>query len=1566
MNSLADKPAGPRPMAAFLSAVATALAGCTLLNDTGTLALAPADLPDGAPPDAAVPDDQGRDPVEDLRPDSDLPDDSAEGPGADGPDDPRGDADARPDADDADAGGDAADDPRVPDQAPDGDAGLDAAVDPAGSDAGPGGVGAPCSQDADCADPLVCTTQNGDGFCTSGCSKSCTGDGCPHCPNGWYCGELVMSASGADILVCFPNAALRGRPCRSDSGCGHGDAACVRMGDAGSFCLLRCGPFDACGDGETCVPGAGGDKVCAPSGGVCAECPPLAGGLGASTSCSRTNEHGSCRAERVCAGGRLTACEARVPAAEECDGEDNDCDGAIDDGASCDDGLPCTSDACTIGACTHAIRPGACVIDDGCREQGEPRPGNACLECNAETSIDSWSQGVSACDDGDACTYGDICLGGHCSGIGYSCDDDLACTADECGGQGGCRHTLRPGACLIWQECVAEGTISALDPCLRCVPSENVNKWTPVPACDDGDPCTRDDTCSAGVCRGTPYGCDDGLDCTLDACDGAGRCLRVAAPGLCAIAGACVPAGQAHPANPCLACDPAATADAWSPAGGGCDDGDPCTSGDACVGGACRGAAYGCDDGLECTIGTCDGLGGCAFEVAPDACAIEGVCRVAGESNGSNPCIVCDPATSRTQWSTPPLPCDDADACTHGDTCVAGECVTGAEVPSCDDGEPCTADRCEPAVGCVHEPADGDCDDHDPCTVGDRCAAGACAGGPSTCDCDSDGDCADDANLCNGVPRCDRTSFPYHCAPTPGTVVTCDVSTDGSCARTTCVPSIGACVRLPVNEGSSCHDGNLCTWGERCRNGACTGGQVNDCDDGFSCTVDECLGFWSCRNTIAAGTCLISGTCRVAGEKRPGNPCRECNPAASQTQWSTVTAPYSESCYTGPAGTEGVFPCRAGTRTCQGSSLGPCTGEVVPAAETCNGVDDDCDGLVDDEGATGCVLYSYDRDGDGYGVGTPRCLCGPAGDWRAVAGGDCDDDRADANPGHVETCNLADDDCDGIADEEGAVGCTPFHADGDGDGYGGDSGARCLCSPVAPWTLPSGGDCDDARPDVNPGRTEDPPDPSYTDQDCDGIDGVGSRAVFVSATHGSDAYDGSESRPKASIAAGIEAAAASGGARDSVFVDRGTYGGPVRLASGVSVVGGYTATMGEGGVVFNNRSASAATEVRASVPGAFPGFAATVVAVLADGLVAPTALVGLRIVAAVPDASVASDPAVNTVGVFVGSGGAWLALDGLEVVSGPGGQGRAGAAGADGAPGGQGSPGAPSVGSTVAGAMPGGEAGAGGCGGPGGAGGDSRAGAQGDAGRSGSGGAAGGGEGGSGGAVPGDCQAGQPGQDGGDGTAGDSGDPGAEASPVYGTVVGNEWVGANGGSGSAAGGRGEGGGGGGAAGSPSCAGTFWLGGSGGGGGGCGCGGEAGGGGRAGGGAFAVWIRADAPAVSACTMRVLGGGRGGRGGDGGRPGAGGGGGAGGDAAGLEYGALGGAGGTGGAGGYGGAGAGGAGGVSFGIWLCAGGSAPIPTGVTYETNPGGTGGSGGAGAPGRSAPSGPAGAFGDRNW
>jgi hypothetical protein len=82
----------------------------------------------------------------------------------------------------------------------------------------------------------------------------------------------------------------------------------------------------------------------------------------------------------------------------------------------------------------------------------------------------------------------------------------------------------------------------------------------------------------------------------------------------------------------------------------------------------------------------------------------------------------------------------------------------------------------------------------------------------------------------------------------------------------------------------------------------------------------------------------------------------------------------AQACYSGAAGTQGVGPCAAGTQTCDlAGAWGPCQGEVVPGAESCNGADDDCNGAADDMGTLTCGV-------GGCAVTVAACTNGVPGD----------------------------------------------------------------------------------------------------------------------------------------------------------------------------------------------------------------------------------------------------------------------------------------------------------------------------------------------------------------------------------------------------------------------------------------------------------------------------------------------------------------------------------------------------------------------------------------------------------
>jgi hypothetical protein len=142
--------------------------------------------------------------------------------------------------------------------------------------------------------------------------------------------------------------------------------------------------------------------------------------------------------------------------------------------------------------------------------------------------------------------------------------------------------------------------------------------------------------------------------------------------------------------------------------------------------------------------------------------------------------------------------------------------------------------------------------------------------------------------------------------------------------------------------------------------------------------------------------------------------------------------------------------------------------EIYPGQqESCNGLDDDCDAIIDED----LVFTNYytDLDGDGYGSGDHYVECYDPGSGYATVDGDCEDSVAEINPGRAELCNGLDDDCDLGIDE--VFEFVTYYADADGDGYGTGEG-NSLCLDPGIGNALSGGDCDDTAYEIYPGQTE--------------------------------------------------------------------------------------------------------------------------------------------------------------------------------------------------------------------------------------------------------------------------------------------------------------------------------------------------------------------------------------------------------------------------------------------------------------------------------------------------------------
>ena len=143
------------------------------------------------------------------------------------------------------------------------------------------------------------------------------------------------------------------------------------------------------------------------------------------------------------------------------------------------------------------------------------------------------------------------------------------------------------------------------------------------------------------------------------------------------------------------------------------------------------------------------------------------------------------------------------------------------------------------------------------------------------------------------------------------------------------------------------------------------------------------------------------------------------------------------------------------------------------AIESCDGVDDDCDGATDEPGAVGETPWYADVDGDGYGAALDVYLACNSPPDRVSGGDDCDDGNSGIFPGATEVCDGVDNDCDDdYDDDDGDVADqSSWYIDLDGDSYGPTSTLVVACFAPANG-VSAGGDCDDGRAGVNPGAAE--------------------------------------------------------------------------------------------------------------------------------------------------------------------------------------------------------------------------------------------------------------------------------------------------------------------------------------------------------------------------------------------------------------------------------------------------------------------------------------------------------------
>ena len=212
--------------------------------------------------------------------------------------------------------------------------------------------------------------------------------------------------------------------------------------------------------------------------------------------------------------------------------------------------------------------------------------------------------------------------------------------------------------------------------------------------CDDGDFCTDDDTCHAGMCiGGNPHKCPDKDACHPGTCDKqTQKCSTDSAPD-----------------------------------GTACDDGNPCDNTGSCMGGSCQTGSSKCNDPpytTACGTGFCvenvgckimpmnDG-GSCTDGIAPE-CAT-GAC-------GNGKC------KATPIPGTDGMSCDGGKFCIVGTACMAGECTGGVKrtCPSPDTCSPAECDEQHDVCNVVRKPDGTACNDGDLCHQGMTCKLGVC------------------------------------------------------------------------------------------------------------------------------------------------------------------------------------------------------------------------------------------------------------------------------------------------------------------------------------------------------------------------------------------------------------------------------------------------------------------------------------------------------------------------------------------------------------------------------------------------------------------------------------------------------------------------------------------------------------------------------------------------------------------------------------------------------------------------------------------------------------------------